>query len=365
MKRFIRIIALFMAPIVLLCGVFFAGLLRSGELCDSAALADATVRGEVALYGLGYRDDTRAYKQRVTAQKKADFLVLGTSRAMQFRAQFFKTDSFYNAGGATAYLPQMLFFLQSLPEESLPSHLLLVLDQYFYNETWGNTNVERDSAPFVFQEADTGYSFRRMLTGYPDSKYSLRQVLQTPRGVYGMSAAGKNAGFYADGSYSYGTALLHPEQALDYGFKNTLSRIDRGIDRFEYGAAVSAENVAATATLLQFCAEKGIAVTAILPPYAPTVWQAMQTSGNYGYLNQLSPVLLPLFASYGFELFDYSYLPETNDAQYVDGFHGSDRVYAAVCVRLAKDSAHLRDFLDENALAALFASKGNPLSLTV
>ncbi|MEG1069890.1 MAG: hypothetical protein RSE27_06765 [Ruthenibacterium sp.] len=364
MKRFLQIIALFMTPIFLLCGVFYAGLLRSGELADSAALADAAASGEVALFGLAYRDDTRAYKQRVAAQKGAEFLVLGTSRAMQFRGDFFKTDSFYNAGGATAYLPQMLFFLQSLPKESLPKHLLLVLDQYFYNETWGNADNERDTAPFVFQKADIGYSFRRMLTGYPDSKYSLRQVLQTPPGVYGMSAAGKSAGFYADGSYTYGTALLHPEQALDYGFKNTLSRIDRGIDRFEYGDVVSAENVAATKELLQFCAENGIAVTAILPPYAPTVWQTMQASGHYGYIGGILPALTPLFAQYNFEVFDYSNLPETNDAQYVDGFHGSDRVYAAVCLRLAQDSTLLREFFDADALQTLFASAGNPLSLT-
>ncbi|MEG1074180.1 MAG: hypothetical protein RSF84_03490 [Ruthenibacterium sp.] len=364
MRHFLRIIAIFMAPIFLLCGVFFTGLLRSGELADSAALADATVKGDVALYGLAYRDDTRAYKQRVTAQKSAELLVLGTSRSMQFRGDFFKTDSFYNAGGAAAYLPQMLFFLQSLPKESLPKHLLLVLDQYFYNETWGNVDNERDTAPFVFQKPDIGYSFRRMLSGYLDSKYSLLRVLQTPQGVYGMSAAGKNAGFYADGSYTYGTALLHPEQSLDYGFKNTLSRIDRGIDRFEYGAVCSRENIAATEKLLAFCKENAIAVTAVLPPYAPAVWQAMQTSGQYGYLAEIMPALAPLFAAYDAEILDYSYLPETNDAQYVDGFHGSDRVYAAVCLRLAQDSVFLRDFLDADALQTLFLADGNPLSLS-
>ena len=55
----------------------------------------------------------------------------------------------------------------------------------------------------------------------------------------------------------------------------------------------------------------------------------MQETGQYGYIPATLASLETMFARYGFEVFDYSYLPETNDSQYVDGFHGSDRVYAA------------------------------------
>ncbi|MBD9280923.1 MAG: hypothetical protein EGS70_11185, partial [Clostridiales bacterium] len=51
------------------------------------------------------------------------------------------------------------------------------------------------------------------LADYLDGKYSLLHVLGTQDGVYGMSAAGRGAGFYADGSYTYGTAVLHPEKS--------------------------------------------------------------------------------------------------------------------------------------------------------
>ncbi len=60
-------------------------------------------------------------------------------------------------------------------------------------------------------------------------------MLGTQDGVYGMSAAGRGAGFYADGSYTYGTAVLHPEKSADAEFKDTFQRIAKNTNRFEYG----------------------------------------------------------------------------------------------------------------------------------
>ena len=180
-----------------------------------------------------------------------------------------------------------------------------------------------------------------------------------------MSAAGRGAGFYADGSYTYGTAVLHPEKSVDAEFKDTFQRIAKNTNRFEYGETPDAESLAQTEALLAFCAQTGIEVTAFLPPYAPSVWQRMQETGQYGYIPATFAALETMFARYGFEVFDYSYLPETNDSQYVDGFHGSDRVYAALCARLAEDSLLLGAQFDSAALTALFTAQGNPLTVSL
>ena len=72
-----------------------------------------------------------------------------------------------------------------------------------------------------YTQPDAFYALRRALADYLDGKYSLLHVLGTQDGVYGMSAAGRGAGFYADGSYTYGTAVLHPEKSVDAEFKDT------------------------------------------------------------------------------------------------------------------------------------------------
>lgn len=365
MKRFLKTVLLFVLPVALLCALFGAALWKSGELRTNEDLESAYAAGEVRLLGLAYRDETRALKQHTASQRAAEVLVLSSSRGMQFRGGFFETDSFFNAGGALPYIPQALWFLQHMPEDALPLHLLLVLDQYFYNPDFGTENTVRDFYPYNYAATDRSYAFRRLFGDRLDGKYTLLQVLQTPADVAGMAAAGRGAGFYADGSYSYGTAVEHPEKSADWQFADTLSRIARGTSRFEWGDAPSAYDVQATQELLAFCAQKGIAVTAILPPYAPTVWQTMQQTGKYGYIAGIVPALQPTFVQYGFELFDYSDLPETTDEQYIDGFHGSDRVYADVCLHLAQDSSLLRDYFDTKKLQALFDGAGNPRTVAL
>lgn len=354
---------MFFAPVALLLGVLFAALWRTGELTRMEDVESAMARGEAALVGFAYRDNTRTLKQNIAAARGAQVLVLGTSRAMQLRGGFFASDSFYNAGGGIAYISQALPFLQRLPAAARPEFLVLVLDQYFYNSQWCSIEPEESLTLADYTPPDTLYAFRHMLWDFADGKFSLGRALATPQGVYGLAAIGRGSGFLPDGSYYYGDVLSHPERGEDAGFHDTFDRIARQTGRFEPGDTPDAESLAETQALLAFCAENNIAVTAFLPPYAPGVWQRMQETGSYSYIPAAVSALQSLFTQYNFELFDYTFLPETDDSQYVDGFHGSDRVYAAVCARLADDSALLSGQFDKASLQALFTAPGNPLTL--
>lgn len=364
MRRFVKTIALFLAPAVCVVALFGAALVRSGELAPMEQVRGAALDGSLSLFGFAYRENTRAFKQDVAAARGAEVLVLGTSRSMQLRGEFFAADSFYNAGGGIAYLSQAQQFLERLPQTARPQRLLLVLDQYFYNTDWRAFQPEESARPAEDTTADAVASLRHMMWDYADGKFLLLQVLRAPKGTYGLTAAARGAGFRADGSYTYGSAVLHPEQSLDADFADTFDRIEKKTSRFEAGDAPDAAALAETRALLEYCAAQGIAVTAFLPPYAPQVWDRMQQTGNYGYIAATFAALQPLFAQYGFEVFDYSDLPETRNNQYIDGFHGSDRVYAAVCARLARDSALMGDLFDAQELKDLFRAPGNPLTVT-
>ena len=359
MKRFLKGVAVFLAPVALVCLVFFAAVWRSGELCDYEAAAHASAAGEVRLLGLAYRDSTASFKSAAANDVKAGLLVLGTSRSMQLRGRFFDTDSFYNAGGGMAFLPQAAAFLESLDESARPERLILVLDQYFFNDQW-LLNGGADDVPdyTAFAEPDPAYLLHKFFDAYSYGKFRVLDVLQTPADVIGLSASARGAGFYPDGSYSYGTDALG--DGLDPGFADSINRILLATNRYEHGRAVAEKGLDDLRGVLEMCRDMGIEVTAFLPPYAPSVWQYMQDYGEHTYMTLIYDAVKPLFDEYGYEVFDYSYLPETTDDMYVDGFHGSDRVYAAICARLARESDNLADVLDEARLTALFAQPGEP-----
>lgn len=291
----------------------------------------------------------------------ADVLVLGTSRSMQLRGAFFASDSFYNAGGGIAYISQAQVFLENMPPDARPKHLLLVLDQYFYNETWTSIEPEDSAALRPYTQPDAFYALRRALADYLDGKYSLAACAgHAGRRVRHVGRRARRQAFTQTAHTPTAPPCCHPEKSVDAEFKDTFQRIAKNTNRFEYGETPDAESLAQTEALLAFCARAGIEVTAFLPPYAPSVWQRMQETGQYGYIPATFASLETMFARYGFEVFDYSYLPETNDSQYVDGFHGSDRVYAALCARLAEDSLLLGAQFDSAALTALFTAAGKP-----
>ncbi len=352
MKKFIRTAAVFMLPVFIICGLFFAVLWRTGELADTQSVYDAQQNGTLTQFGFAYRDNTRALKHEISSAEGADLLVLSTSRGMQFRGDFFSTDSFYNAGGGIAYATQAQHFLETMPKESLPKQLLLVLDQYFYNEDWANIDDRRDTEPYEYTKPDTWYMLRRSMEDCLDGKYSVLSALSARDGVYGLSAAVRGSGFYKDGSYAYGPELTDTSKDVGAKLADSLSRISMSTNRFEYGDSVNAAVLERTKQLLAFCSQNGIEVTAVLPPYAPTVWNVMQQTGQYTYIDKLYPALKPLFNEYGFEVFDYSNLEETVDEEYIDGFHGSDSVYAAICLRLSESSEILGKLIDTDTCKA-------------
>ena len=47
-------------------------------------------------------------------------------------------------------------------------------------------------------------------------------------------------------------------------------------------------------------------VLGFTPPFAPSVYNRMIASGNYGYLDEISPRCEKIFEEYGYEYFDYT-----------------------------------------------------------
>lgn len=363
MKKFLSWAALFFVPVLLVYLVFGVALYRSGEWRTEEEIVQRAMDGEDTLMGLAYRDNTFYYKHLGASAKKADLLVLGTSRSMQFASQFFRTDSFYNAGGGAGYPHAYRFFLDTLPEDAIPKTMILVFDQYFFESGWTNVDAwpELDFAHYTF---DLRFSLPRFIKDWAQGKFRFRDMMHPPEGHYGIAAIGRGSGFHADGSYCYGDLMDHPERGSDVGFHDSFDRIATGTQRFEWASTLYQPSLDEIDKLLQDCYDKGIQVVGIIPPYAPSVYQRMQETGLYTYMDQLPAALRQLTDAYGFELYDFTNMPDTRDEEYIDGYHGGDRVYARLTLELSQNSNILRDLIDTEYLTLALEKSPNPLRLS-
>ncbi len=357
MKKFLIPLGLFLVPVLLILGVFYYVLGNSGEDITIAELQAGYNSGDVVLYGSAYYDTTAALKFEQSKAKAAEVLVVGTSRSMQFReSMFLDGTSFYNAGGSVSLLYEMKAFLEALGDAK-PKTVIIGLDQYFFNYNWWSEAYTESTYNAVAQDHDLfEYGYTQFLRDIGAGKYDIIKLFNSEPTYYGMHAKINGRGFYEDGSYSYGNAAINPEIMADGNFSESLRNIDTGTNRFEHGSEVNADSLLALEDLLAFCKNEGIEVIAYLPPYAPTVYAKMQASGNYTYMEQIAPTIQPMFADYGFALYDFTSMSNITDEMFLDGYHAGDRVYAQMLVEMPA----LHDIVDAEALQNAIISEGNP-----
>ena len=359
MKKFLRVLALFLLPVALLYGLFAAVLVSTRELAGMEEIVAATLDGSLTLYGTSHHENFATYKLRVTSALAPRLLVLGTSRSMQLRGEFFSEKSFYNAGGAVRNMANYEDFLRRLPEEALPETLLVVLDQNMFNTNWRQSSP---TAPQDYGELEMDFFDTLLRTGldYGNRKFSIAKTILPQQGVYGLAAAARGMGFAVDGSYRYGKTAEKNLDQPEKNFADTYRNIDFGELRFAYGEAPDALALSQLDGLLAFCAEKEIRVVGFLPPFPPAVNRRMEQNGGYGYLDTLYEEVARRFAGYGWEFYDFTAVDSADD-EYLDGFHGGDRVYAKIALNLSGNSEILSKNIDSVTLEKLLAERGgNP-----
>ncbi len=358
MKRFLLRLTAFLLPVVLLAAAMLGALAASGEMCRISDVAARMADGEPLRFELNYRANATAQlKSETAAARGAELLVLGTSRTMQFRAAMFPDGDFYNAGGAVSTLGQMLPFLQSLPPEKLPRTLIVGLDQYFFNAEWdAAVTSDADYAPTVDAVRPLAM-LESFLHHCGEGKINLLRLLQADERVIGVPARVRGSGFLSDGSYRYGAQAA--DGAVDLTFSDARGRIADGSNRFQYGEEVSAGALNILHELLGWCSEQGIQVVGYLPPYAPGIRQAMLESGRYAYMDAIYGEILEIFDIFDMECYDFTGMPDTQDAEFVDGFHAGDAVYCKMLLAMLQQSSCLAQYTDAAALDALLQQAEN------
>jgi hypothetical protein len=358
-------LALFAAPLAVFCGLPIWALDRLGELrcLDVAALArDQVVREEDVLYGPAYTDCAQQLKMVGTLSAKAEVVLLGTSRSLQVRREFFRAP-FYNAGAATSRAGDLRPFLAKIPREGQPRVLFVVLDQFLLNEATDRHVAAEyrplDEAltscvpPVGFLEENWPRVWRDLLA----RKVPAGLVFRPGRADrLGVRAKVLGSGYRRDGSFR----IAGPES-----FDEVRDRMAKGLRRYEFADDPSPSMVEEIDGFLADAEARGIRVVAILPPYAPTIYDEMQAIGRWHYVEKVHAALAPRFAAHGQTIWDYTDTRSIGlgDREFYDGFHGSERAYAAILADVAAKDATMASVVDSAGIAAMLRDSSDPLSV--
>jgi len=339
-------------------GFELAVFLKSGEIVPvREVIRQQMTRKRLVLYGPAYSDKAVYFKHQAVLSRSPEIVVIGGSRAMQFRSNFFKDAAiFYNAGGGVRQLEDFKLFLETIPKEKSPRLIMIGLEHFYFNPNWAakqrKTVIDEDisAVDIVFGQ------LRFVFKDYMQGKFCLRNLtMEEPGGavLIGVNAIIHHNGFRNDGSYFYGKAIAdktaNPSDPGndDLQFQDTLGRIARGTNFFEYGDHVSTGAVAELDALLKFCKQRDIYVIGFLPPYAQTIYNRLASMPDkYGYLSEIVPSAAPVFKRHGYSFYDFSDLTSvgSSDLETVDGFHATEKAYLRLFIVMATQSAPLMKY---------------------
>ncbi len=294
------------------------------------------------LFGLGYRYYDKPYKYYMTQMVAPQVLALGSSRVMQVGKEMINSQfTFYNAGGAVQNIYEFNLFVKGL--EKVPDLIILNYDHFSFNQNFENQIATYDGSVYGIPKEKPEKFFSDVQNIYYDilkGKISFVDIFTVPSG-FGLSANIKHDGFRADGTYYYGHIYEHPTHNEDYHFLDTKQRIKEGNRRFEEGHHIDSSLLQPIEEFLEVCRDKKIKVLAIIPPFAECINKEIETSGKYLYMKEIFPALSSIYNKFGgCYVYDYSSVSDlvNNDDTFIDGFHGSNHIYALI----------IRDIVEKN-----------------
>lgn len=301
------------------------------------------------VYASSLDQNAMPYKLSLVGARKPDVVAIGSSRAMQFREEFFKDDIvFVNAGGAAASLTDMEKFTRAMLEIHQPKSVILTLDFWWFNSDRRNPVRPIQGTVQDFDLAKLYRFWNEVVTrGLPvaEGVFSLGPSQSTESGlsVLGLEASYTSSGYRPDGSRLYFDILFGLRESSDIRFKNTIRRINEGSNRFEHGDNFNHANVLALQNLVDDLDESGVEVVVVIPPLAPSVVRFMSERLElYGYLVE--------FLNKGEDMgwLDYQDVESigAEDCEFIDGFHGGDVVYHRMMLDMSERVGWLADIMD-------------------
>ena len=353
-KKYIKSTILFLVILIVpICGNWLF-LYNNGEFLSVDEIVTTQLRHESCIVGLATRNQGYHYKQAVYNKIKPDVLVLGSSRVMEFRKDFFLS-SMCNVGGSMASVQEGYSFVKEAFAESKPKAIILGIDYWWFNEN--AVTPTKDVKPP--REMSHKVTIRSYLLPYKwlwEKKISWQQYKdkvmafrhQYKNGI-GVDASLNKNGFLPDGSYLYTKAVSGTDKSADELFRYSIDRVHASNIKYGNKVEVNKIHLDKLLELINYIKEKDVELFIFVPPIAPTLLNEMPNFVNENsFIEQVFNTLTASGISFN-NYHDPSIL-SSSDCEFIDGIHGGDVLYAKILKNMVDTNKNLNKFVDTEYL---------------
>ncbi len=282
---------------------------------------------------------------------------------MQFRGDWFNAP-FVNMGGVSGNLAELRFALEEMLKIHAPKGIIIGLDFWWFMPQWEKEPLK----PLAWKPGSYTYNLQAIKKPWQwlsEGKISFGDLLKPFYASYesgfnpnrfGIMAQKYNEGFGPDGSWYNTAEITGKKPPFDYKFNDTLEQIEAGIKAF-FHADKNQDNpspvhLRAFLDILCLLNDKNIKYWLFIPPLSQKAYNKMEQNRDFW------PHLFKLRASLdkaGITVLDFSSPASfnSNDCEFIDGFHGGEIAYARILSELAKSYPELEKFVNITRLTTL------------
>lgn len=364
-RRGLRRYLLVMGGIVLLSFAFWGAsylmLYLTRETVRPSEAAEIVAR-EGGRYGSMLRYRPFPFKMALHEKEPRDILVLGSSRVMMFRQEFFR-QPMLNFGGAVKSVETVEVVVNRLRQRKPPSLAIVGIDYWWFN-------IRRDDDEEMDEIADIASLTLKDLVQPAiwlwqgklepaDVTGLLTSQGKVPPGV-GLAAKFLGAGFQVDGSYIYGATTHGLAASPDPEFKRTLRRSTGPRSKFTLDFAFNEGEFRELSATIRKLREFAGQILVLLPPIAGPVLKHNEPTHRRGLER-----LVELIRAEGWPLADFTD-PSTygsTDCEFIDGMHGGVVTYARLSLDLVRRHPELEPYFDSARLQAIVRERAGHATL--
>src|SRR5574340_762986 len=260
-------VARFWVPVALVLAVFESVLWLAGESWPLTWVVRCQQRDPGVLFLRGSMGQAfQPYKLLAVQSRRPRVLVLGSSRVMEFRAEMFGADSFYNAGGMIQGVDDLHAFVRQVGRDRLPRVILLGVDLW-----WFNSNLHVAPSDMLSDPARSWAAHLnaiRKIAKAPDAWPALLSAALPPRRYIGLQASRSGSGFRADGSFSYRLPMPRSREEwkfVDHESPPIAERLRRAAVQFPASEGLCAGRVTQFEDALRCLRDAGVLVIGFAP----------------------------------------------------------------------------------------------------
>jgi len=349
--------------LIIAVSYFFLG--RIGEINIDSVVTRQLAAKESMLFASGVTNEMIDYKKALHSRLRPAIVVVGSSRAMGFRGNFFNRQM-VNWGGTVSSLARLEVVINEiLRQKHRPEYALILVDVWWMNSKIIGATTANGFASYP--------NFPDMLTLVKAAEIVSRDYAKVRRAAFarntdrlGLYAIMKDDGFAADGSWHYSGMVSRPNTRSEQDITEQLRLAAPPAEADEKFSFLREHEgdlalVGRLVSIIKTLKSNSIEPVVILPPLEKSMVNYLSKNSS----NDRFKKMADSFAAALIEFHDYSdassLQPDhiNKDCEFVDEFHAGDVINARLLLDMWSRTAQagLKASIDSSFLKQFIVAK--------